>query len=277
MNQWKWVFAVMLLSMGGFFFWLMYSLSPPKRELSSSVPVPTETATEEHLSSSRRRSTGFVLHDVYTSDAAAEKAYREQLQAQTLAQEEDEMLVPETFIGLLDSLLEESESSALASGEGESEWTSSTTTSPPVTPSTLQSRREVESLVEGFLRDAFHERDPEAYLAALDEDFRYTYASPDDPNGGRSYRGRGYETIGIYRLFERFPNIRSELSPPREFQLIRPDAAQITYDYDITLRNPQESRRVAGTATFLVVRGGTSGDSDEWRIVEWYDIPLPRR
>lgn len=275
MTQWKWVLAVMVLSVGGFVVWVAYYLPPPRRELSSSASASTETVTEERPPSPRRRSTGFVLHDVYTSDAAAEKAYMEQLQAQTRAPEENEMLIPDTFIGLLDSLLEESESPALASAE--SEWTPSTTTPPPVTPAILQSRREVESLVEGFLRDAFHERNPEAYLAALDDDFRYTYASPNDPNGGRSYRGRGYEAVGIYRLFERFPNIRSELSPPREFQLLRPDAAQITYDYDITLRNTRESRRVAGTATFLVVRGGTSGDSDEWRIVEWYDVPLQRR
>ena len=221
------------------------------------------------------------MNDVYTSDAAAEKAYMEQVQAQAVAQgayDDDGMLIPETFIGLLDSLAGETDGATDESVSNEPEWTPSTVTTAPVTPSTLLSRREVQSVVEGFLQDAFNARDADAYVAALDDDFRYTYdaGTPDDPDDDRSYRGRGYETIGIHRVFDRFTNIESELSTPRDFQLLRQEAAQVTYDYDIALRNTRETRRVGGTATFLVMRGGASGDSDDWRIVEWYDVPPER-
>jgi hypothetical protein len=282
MTQLRWVIVALLLSVFGFTALLArYVPAPTMLSRSMDTPVPVAAPARKRPVTQPRRERGFVLNDVYTSDAAAEKAYMEQIQAQAAVQgatDEAGMLVPETFIGLLDSLAGETEGAADESASNEPEWMPSAVTPLPVTPSALQTRRAVQSVVERFLRDAFNERDADAYVAALDEDFRYTYdaGTPDNPDDDRSYRGRGYETIGIHRVFERFTDIESELSPPRDFQLLRQDAAQITYDYDIALRNPRETRRVGGTATFLVMRGGTTGESDDWRIVEWYDIPPAR-
>jgi len=277
MTQWRWVLIGMVVSVFGGAALLARYL-PDTLPVSPPPSVPPATPAPKRPSTPSFRQ-GFVLYDVYTSDAAAEKAYQEQLRAQAAAQAaaEEEPFIPETFAGLLDSLVDASESTPPVANEPE--WTPHTTEpTPPLTPSTLQLRREVQSLVERFLRDAFNARDADAYLAALDEDFRYTYdaGTPDNPDDDRSYRGRGYEAIGIHRVFERYTEIESELSPPRGFQLLRPDAAQVTYDYDISLRNARESRRIGGTATFLVMRGGSSGDTNEWRIVEWYDVPLER-
>jgi hypothetical protein len=230
----------------------------------------------------------FVLTDVYTSDAAAENAYVEKLQAQALAQQifgEDDSSVPqipESFVGLFDAFAQEDASEWAALNEEPSGPSLADQLREPdvlnrtLSPAAqLAAQQEVTVFMEAFLRDTFRARDADAYLDALDEDFQYTHNSgtPDDPSDDRSYRGIGYEQIGIHRLFERFDSVAVGLSKPRDFNLIRPGVAEVTYDYDMRFRNRTEARRIAGTASFLLMRGGAQGNSSDWRIVEWYDMP----
>ncbi|MDA1190989.1 MAG: hypothetical protein O3A46_04810, partial [Candidatus Poribacteria bacterium] len=136
--------------------------------------------------------------------------------------------------------------------------------------------RQVVDLVEGFLRDAVITRNVQAYLSVLDDEFQYTFdnGTPTNLDDDRIFNAEEYEQVAVSQLFDRNNRANVALSPPRRFEQLQPDVASISYDYDMNLiGSSNNNRRMSGTASFLLVRGGTSGDSVSWRILEWVDSP----
>jgi hypothetical protein len=236
-----------------------------------------------------------VFNDLYTSEAAMERAYIQRLEeeARIVEAERAEALlsqIPGSFAGLFDSSAAEdaAERTPAAPEDGA---TGSAASKPfeedgeqvaPFTPTGAMvqlAQREVRTVVEGMLRDAFVQRDLVRYLSALDEDVRYTHdaGTPLDPTDDRVYRGLQYERAAISRLFQQYDRATVRLSRPRNFSLLGPNTAQVTYDYDIGLSNASDTGRVAGTSIFLLMRGGSQASGPDWRIVEWYDTPPRQR
>lgn len=250
--------------------------------------VPSEPVAVASVREAEPPRQALVLTDIYTTEAAAEQAYIERVKAEALAQQvfgstseggasDGDARIPETFAGLFDSFIDPSMLQDEDDARPDRLWTAETDL--PLTAQSVEqaaaAQRDVDRVVNGFLRLAFAGHDADQYLAALDVDYQYTHngGTPNDASDDRYHRGIEYEAIGINRLMARYTDAAVRLSRPQDFELIRPGVAQVTYDYDMRLANAVESRRVAGTATFLLMRGGTTGTSPDWRIVEWYDSP----
>ena len=228
-----------------------------------------------------RRPAPLVITDVYTTDEAAQAALDER---EAIARVAEMILAPEpqrpeagidtsgTIAGLFSA---GSDADTTAGGQDTSAAFQDAPAEEPVDPVTAALQQEVTRVVEGFLRDAVEGRDVQAYLTALDDDFRYTFdgGTPADDIDDVVYEGDDYREMVVGQLFEQFPMADVTLSDPYELVIRGADAATVEYDYDMSLRGPDGSRDLAGTASFLLMRGGTRGDTDAWRIVDWVDSP----
>jgi hypothetical protein len=241
-----------------------------------------EEAGAEATSTARtRRPRPLVITDVYTSDDAAQAALAEREAMERVADM------------ILSSAVERSESSIDTGGtvaglfvgdppaavDADTPTVAAPAEAEDVDPLTAAMEDEVTRVVEGFLRDAVEGRDVQAYLSALDEDFQYTFdgGTPDDIDDDIVYAGDDYRGMVAEELFDQYPTARVQLSEPYELQLQGADVATVEYDYDMSLRGPDGSRDLRGAASFLLMRGGTRGDTDAWRIVDWVDSPPQQR
>ncbi len=218
-----------------------------------------------------RRAPALVITDVYTTDEAAQAALdeREAIDRVVDAILSSEPRRPESGIttsGTIAGLFESSAAADMAVEE---------TATEAIDPYTAALEQEVVSVVEGFLRDAIESRNVQAYLTALDEDFRYTAdgGTPADTADDVVFDGDEYREMAASQLFEGYPIADVTLSPPYELVVQGADMATVQYDYEMSLRGPEGSRDLAGAASFLLMRGGTRGDTDAWRIVDWVDSP----
>ncbi len=215
-----------------------------------------------------------VITDVYTTDEAAQAALEEREAMRRVAEAilsspperaESGVSTSDTIAGLFasDSAAPTQDTASLAGEE------------PPVDPVTAALEQEVTRVVEGFLRDAIEGRDVQAYLTALDEDFRYTAdgGTPGDATDDVVYDGDDYRDMAVEQLFEGYPLADVTLSPPYELELKGADVATVQYDYEMSLRGPEGSRDLAGVASFLLKCGCTQGVTDAWRSGVWVDSP----
>ncbi|MBT3270856.1 nuclear transport factor 2 family protein [Candidatus Poribacteria bacterium] len=249
-------------------------------DIADATEGPARIVGDAVAPASTRREAPLVITDVYTTDEAAQRALDEREAMARVAEvifssdaERPEAAIQTsgTTAGLFAS------DAGVDTGPGQQD-TSATLPGPdeaPVDPVTAALQQEVTRVVEGFLRDAVEGRDVQAYLTALDEDFRYTFdgGTPADDIDDVVYEGDDYRDMVVGELFEQFPVADVTLSDPYELVLRGADAATVEYDYDMSLRGPGNSRDLAGSASFLLMRGGTRGDTDAWRIVDWVDSP----
>jgi len=264
-------------------FAIQRGLSTPADDPEPLADIEAEEAEAAEIGSAERtrRPRPLVITDVYTSDEAAQAALAEREAMERVA----DMILsspPERPEGSIDTSgtvagLFDDDSPVPAEVDAPADPAAPQTE--PGDPRAAALEAEVTRVVEGFLRDAVEGRDVQAYLSALDEDFQYTFdgGTPDDFDDDVVYAGDDYRGMASEELFDRYPTARVQLSEPYDLQLQGADVATVEYDYDMSLRGPNGSRDLQGAASFLLMRGGTRGDTDAWRIVDWVDSPPRQR
>jgi hypothetical protein len=144
----------------------------------------------------------------------------------------------------------------------------------------------IQSVIWDQWKRGYETYDIERYMSAIwEDDFFYTsdIGTPDDPSDDAIIRGGQQERESAARVFSRFTkSIELNLSPRSDIEFLSDTIAMAEYDYEAKFsRIPTPEDRfemiyTSGKMTIILERRGNSGDTSEWRILEWYDHATPK-